>query len=309
MYVGIAFKSLFHIIYESNADIRIVTTNPFYLPLFIKIISSRRCKVIYTLWDLFPDALVISNYIKSKGAIANILTFLTKQTLKSVDATVFLGDKLRNYVENKYQKPKKSMIIHVGADGSPFKDNPPQQVSSNHLKIIYSGNLGKMHDIKTLKQYITRKDLTNTEIHFYASGNGLNILKNETNNPNVVFGSKLPNKEWIKTMLSFPISLITVTPGAENVVMPSKFYSAMVAGQAILAICPEESDLAQLVKENNCGWIIKNYDIEGLNSLLKSLHKNPEEIQQKRLSAFKRGHEKYDMRAISNNWSNLISEL
>jgi len=39
-----------------------------------------------------------------------------------------------------------------------------------------------------------------------------------------------------------------MAPGAEQVVMPSKTYSAMMAGQAVLAIAPEESDLVDLIK-------------------------------------------------------------
>jgi len=48
-----------------------------------------------------------------------------------------------------------------------------------------------------------------------------------------------------------------MTPGAEQVVMPSKTYSAMMVGQAILAIALVESDLVDLIKTAGCGWCVE----------------------------------------------------
>ena len=43
-------------------------------------------------------------------------------------------------------------------------------------------------------------------------------------------------------MQSSQIALVTMSEGSQEVA-PSKTYSAMMAGQAILAVAPEDSDL------------------------------------------------------------------
>ena len=56
----------------------------------------------------------------------------------------------------------------------------------------------------------------------------------------IQLGGGLSQAEWIATMESADVALVTMVPGSETVVMPSKTYSAMMAGQAILAIAPED---------------------------------------------------------------------
>ena len=38
--------------------------------------------------------------------------------------------------------------------------------------------------------------------------------------------------------------------------MPSKNYSALVPGQAVLAACADDSDLEDLIREHECGWVV-----------------------------------------------------
>jgi hypothetical protein len=78
----------------------------------------------------------------------------------------------------------------------------------------------------------------------------------------------LSNEEWIKVMQSSEIALVTMSEGAQEVVMPSKTYSAMMAGQAILAVAPEDSDLVDLIKAADCGWWVAPGDVQGFQECL-----------------------------------------
>jgi glycosyltransferase involved in cell wall biosynthesis len=103
--------------------------------------------------------------------------------------------------------------------------------------------------------------------------------------------------------------LVTVKPGAERLVMPSKAYSALVAGQALLAICRSDSDLAELVGRHDCGWVVEPGDAEGLRSALHAIATNPEDLQRKRENAFRAGHERYDAAVIARDWTALFARL
>jgi hypothetical protein len=65
-------------------------------------------------------------------------------------------------------------------------------------------------------------------------------------------------------MRTADVALVAIARGAEDVMMPSKTYSAMVTGQAILAVCPLASDLAETALGNDCGWVVEPGDVEGL---------------------------------------------
>ena len=77
-------------------------------------------------------------------------------------------------------------------------------------------------------------------------------------------------------MESADVALVTMVPGSETVVMPSKTYSAMMAGQAILAIAPEDSDLVDLIKAAECGWWVAPGAVAGLAAALDQISADPE---------------------------------
>ena len=134
----------------------------------------------------------------------------------------------------------------------------------------------------------------------------------------VELGGNLPNAEWVPAMLNADIALVTMIPGAERVVMPSKTYSALVAGQAILAVAPRDSDLADLVIKHDCGWVIEpeslakgrpGHGVAGLTALLAHLAEHPDEVLRKRENAYRAGHEHYDMSVIARQWDSLLKRV
>jgi hypothetical protein len=114
---------------------------------------------------------------------------------------------------------------------------------------------------------------------------------------------------WRRAMIAADVALVTMRPGAENVVMPSKAYSAMAAGQAILAVCPRESDLADLVSAHGCGWVVDPGDVTGLDGLLAMLPKIPDELLKRRRNAWNAAHTKYSMEAVGRLWKDLFDSL
>ena len=105
------------------------------------------------------------------------------------------------------------------------------------------------------------------------------------------------------------IALVTMVPGSEKVVMPSKTYSALCAGQAILAIAPEASDLVDLIKEHDCGWWVEPGDVDGLCAILRELPNQPEEVLRKRQNAYHAGHTYYSQEVLAKQWIALFEEL
>jgi glycosyltransferase involved in cell wall biosynthesis len=123
----------------------------------------------------------------------------------------------------------------------------------------------------------------------------------------VFFGDTLPESQWIEAMTGADVALVTMKPGAEGVVMPSKTYSAMVAGQAILAVCPADSDLAATVLRHDAGWVIEPGDVTGLRNALDAAVARPEAVLEKRMNAFRAGHGQYDQSVIAPQWVALLT--
>jgi len=110
-------------------------------------------------------------------------------------------------------------------------------------------------------------------------------------------------------MRAADVALVTMKPGAEGLVMPSKTYSAMMAGQAILAVCPLESDLADTVRQDDAGWVVAPGDAAGLRAILAAAAADPAQVLAKRLNAFRAARRRYHPRIIAARWAELLRSV
>ena len=309
MYPWYCVKSLF----GPPADVHVVTTNPFCNPVLVCWRYGRKNKTINLLYDLFPDALELAGLIKRGGFVSRVIAVGTRFAVRRSSATVFLGEHLRRYVEQRYGYVNNANVIPVGADGSAFVGCEPDVIADGEIvQLMYCGNMGRAHDTDTLLKYIKSDYTGEFALRFNAKGKGYEKLKHDLRgftNPHLCLSDPLPGDAWVDAMKTAHVGVITMKSGWENVVMPSKAYSAMVAGQAILAICPEKSDLADLIRLHNCGWIVEPEDIVGLSKTLKKIVEDRELLHEKRMNAYTAGHRVYDSRIVAKQWVALFEDL
>jgi hypothetical protein len=291
--------------------VRVVTTNPFFAPALVARAGRGRAATVNWLFDLFPEALVQSGRIAPGSRAARCCAAMTRYALRNCSATVFLGERLRANAESSHGPAARGVVIPVGADGSPFADSPPQPASPGvRPRILYSGLMGSMHDTATLAAAWSDGDSRELDWVFHAGGEGYARLRKSSATPvGASWGEALPEAAWQRAMLEAQVALVTLAPGAERVVMPSKTYSALVAGQAVLAICPKASDLADLLARHDCGWRVEPGDVAGLRHALERIERAPGEVLEKRRNAFAAGHRFYDIGQVLPAWLGLFAEL
>jgi glycosyltransferase involved in cell wall biosynthesis len=125
----------------------------------------------------------------------------------------------------------------------------------------------------------------------------------------VSLGGNLQGEAWHSAMRAAEVALVTLKSGAEGLVMPSKTYSAMVAGQALLAVCPASSDLADTVRKHDAGWVVEPGDTAGLLAALSQIAAQPDEVLRLRVNSFNAGHGAYDQDAIAGGWAALFDTI
>ena len=83
----------------------------------------------------------------------------------------------------------------------------------------------------------------------------------------------------------------------------------MMAGQAVLAIGVAESDLAELVRTHDAGWLVEPGDATGLRRVLERIAEVPDEVLAKRRNAWQAGHRFYDQSVVSRRWADLFEQV
>ena len=319
---------LFERLFRRQANVCVISTNTFYAPLLATFLHP---SVVHLVYDLFPEAMIHSGKWREGSLRVKCIRWVTRQTLKRARRNVFLGQRLNDYVVSIHGTVSDSAIIEVGADQLLFGnvEIPESERPKAESEILYCGNFGNLHDSATLFDFWKRigsrlKDdagsLEEMAQHFswkfYCSGpKRVELIAEREGLPNgflkdrIQIGGGLGQSEWVTAMKASDIALVTMAPGSETVVMPSKTYSAMMAGQAILAIAPEMSDLVDTIKAADCGWWVTPGDVAGLENVLETICSNPKEVMKKRQHAHRYAHKHFGQDALAVKWQTLFENM
>lgn len=316
----------------------IVTSNNFFAPYLMQLFSKLNgSRVIHLLYDLYPDAIEIAGVIKPASFSSKLIGSIMKRTQSSCDATVYLGDYLKEHAEKRWGKAHRSSVIHISTDLTLYSDLFLEEPLSGKIILHYGGQLGHLHDATSLIEsikYVCNSDIADSvEFNFYVSGAQAQYLENSLKDYPVNIISAVPSQQWREDIRNFHIGLVSLSPGGASVCIPSKTYGMMAGGMAILAICPQWSDLSTLVSSLNAGWVInnstfvlkeemKNGDyltnlqdrretaeiVHNFYNQVKSIIINKDELEQRRKNAFNNVRRRYNIKLLSEKWESILSD-
>jgi hypothetical protein len=324
-------------VFASRSAIFLVTSNTFYAPLIVATIGKvRQYRTIHLLYDLYPDALEISQSIHENGRYARLVGRLTIATQKWCSSCIYLGDFLKQHAMIRWAGAKANEVIDIGTDESMFNRHQPK-LHAGQITFHYGGQLGHMHDAGGLVAGIRRSlDIirargTTIKFQFYVSGAQATYVREALSSREVEVKNAISSEDWREAIRSYQVGLVSLSPGGASVCLPSKTYSMMAGGLAILAICPRWSDLAKLVLENDAGWVVNNSPFEkeselrGLDYLsrlkarradadiandfadvIAQICVEPALLEQKRKNAWLASRAKYGVASVSQRWARII---
>jgi glycosyltransferase involved in cell wall biosynthesis len=71
-------------------------------------------------------------------------------------------------------------------------------------------------------------------------------------------------------------SLVTIAEGIEGISFPSKLYTSLATGKAIIAVSEDQSELRDIVIDNDCGIWSALGDAEGLCEQIRAMMNDPD---------------------------------
>lgn len=315
-YVGYPLRLMLHAWRVRRPTFMVVSSNTFYAPWLVQQIRNPRVKVIHWVLDLYPDVLSNAGQLAQNGWAERQLSALIRDTFTRAAANIFLGHRLLQHAESRFGAIPKAHIVPIGAEGHSFlapRDTPDTERSGSRreLRVLYCGNLGAMHEVETIAQLLGREIPDGVHMEFSGHGSGMTTLRAAVvgNASRIRFSDAQPQVEWREKMSLADVALVTIKPGAERLIMPSKAYSALRAGQALLAVCASDSDLAELIKQHSAGWVVAPGDTAGLRRLLHWLQSEPAEVLRCRRNAWRAGQEECDTQKIAKIWRGIFEEV
>jgi colanic acid biosynthesis glycosyl transferase WcaI len=260
----------------------VVTNPPTVFPAIVWIANIKGAKTLLLVHDVYPDVLSVTGHLSPRSIGYRVLDRIVAFSCQKYDRIIVLGrDMHAKLLAKSGIAPSRLAIIPNWADVAgvrplPRGDNAfaTRYAMGDTFTVQFSGNIGRTHDIETLlataKSTEHRSDI---QYWFIGYGGKAALLHEseakELTNVNVL--PRQPREDLGGMLASADVIVIAFVPGMTGLSVPSRMYNVMAAGTAIIAITEPESELAMVVSECDCGWVIAPNDHTALTELIVKL--------------------------------------
>lgn len=282
-----ALRTALHLIANRNRrNLTLLTTAPPFLPIIGYLVS-----LIFgspyacLLYDLYPDIAIELGVISKQHWLAKFWQSLNCRVWRKAKAIIVLSPAMKNRIVSICPEvADKVSIIHNWSDPDLIQpiekeDNwfAKQYGLDKKFTVLYSGNTGRCHDVDTI--FDAASQLKDEPIQFVFIGSAAKqkdlMEKAYSQGLNNILFLPYQDKSVLPySLTACDLSLVSVSPGMENLVAPSKFYSCLASGRPVAVVCPKHTYLRQLVLEANCGNTFSNGDDKGLADFIRYLSRD-----------------------------------
>jgi glycosyltransferase involved in cell wall biosynthesis len=249
-----------------KTPVLIVTNPPWVMlvaPLLKRLFGVRYALLVY---DIYPDVAERMGMLRTGGLGSRIWRRLSRKAMCKAEAVITLGQTMAATLQGHLRQGDDVTIevIPNWADTEfifPMskKDNPFAQEHNLQEKIVitYSGAFGATHDTESI---ITAAEMLQDcpDVHFMLIGGGtrraeVDQMVAEKDLPNLTLLPLQPLETLPLLLAASDCAIVCLDKGYEGVSVPSKTYSALASGAALLAVSTEGTELDALIDQYECG--------------------------------------------------------
>jgi glycosyltransferase involved in cell wall biosynthesis len=267
----------------------LIASNPPYagiLGILFNIVS--RGKYYFLLQDIFPESAAMSGIMKQNSILYKFFSKIIYLTYKYSEYIIVLSTSMQEFLEKKYPdlKPKIKVIENWAIEDIPVVSKPENNFAQQHeldeiFTVLYSGNLGRLHDIETITE--AAKILKDEPIKFVFIGDGAKtkIVNQAIENyqlQNILLLPYQPRELLPLSLTACDISLVSLIPGAESIVAPSKLYGMLAAGRGIISISVPNSYIDKLLTNSGCGVNVPPDNPQQLADIIRQLARDNQRV-------------------------------
>jgi glycosyltransferase involved in cell wall biosynthesis len=265
----------------------VVKTDPPLLSLPLGFaVRLRGARLINWLQDVFPEVAKALGVRLPLPGLMPILQALRNRSLRAASTNVAIGSLMAERLQAESRASNFVVIANTlpNADVHPLaRENNPLATEwgiGQQLIVGYSGNLGRAHDLDMLINAATRLN-GREDIRFLIIGDGKQRKEVEDRCTalglsNVWFKGYQPQSLLPYSLCVPDVHIVSLRPELEGLIVPSKFYGCIAAGRPVIFLGDDNGELAQVIRETQCGGIVTGGAPDALSQLIEQYAMSPE---------------------------------
>ncbi len=300
-------------------DVVISLTDPPILGL-AALRAARRsgAKFVFLCEDIFPEVAVLLEDFRNE-AVNRTLDRANRHLIGQADAIVALGDRMRRrLVEEKGADPARVQVIHNWADCDAIVPGPKDNAFSrahglvDRFVLMHSGNVGLSQNLDVLVEAASRlQSLERLVIAVVGDGAKRDAIEREAaarGLTNLRFFPYQPKELLHESFATADAFLVSLKPGIEGYIVPSKLYGILAAGRPYIAAVDPSCEVATIAAKYGCGVPAAPGDAADLSRAIAELYEQPTPTREMGVRA-RRAALQFDRRVAVQTYYDLFARL
>lgn len=303
----------------TRGDVVVAKTDPPLLSLVAwPVARVKGARLINWLQDIFPEIAGALGMGWANGWIGRHLARARDRTLNAAEANVVVGEDMGSYLASRGVDAGRIRVIPNWTDGSNVR---PVSPGTNRLRsawrldgrfvVGYSGNIGRAHEFDTILQAAQLLSKEREIVFLFIGGGAYRDWVQERARERGLSNVRLlpyQPRENLAESLSVPdVHLISLRPGLERFMVPSKFYGVAAAGRPAIFVGSLDGDIPRIIGEAQCGIAVLAGDAEGLRSAIIRLKSDTGLRETCGRNARRVFEQRYEKRITLAAWSAVLS--
>jgi glycosyltransferase involved in cell wall biosynthesis len=272
----------------------LVTTNPpwpmLVMPLLRRLLGVRFVLLVY---DVYPDVMERMGLLRSHGPVAALWRSLSGRALGDADGAITLGPRMAETLRGHLRTGRRCDIEVIPNWADTQRIRPLEKAQNpfarrhgleGKLVVMYSGAFGATHDVESI---VAAAEMVGDlgDVHFMLVGGGTREkevarLVERKALANLTLLPLQPAEVFPQSIASADCAIVCLDEGYEGVSVPSKTYSAMAAGTALLAVSGPDTELTDVIESHGCGVHIPPRRPDLLAGAVRRFHRDRAFLQQ-----------------------------
>lgn len=299
-------------------DIVFATSNPPINPyICLKLKKAFNAKFIYMNWDLYPQIIKTSSRNLIIRFICKLWTRWNNRNFPKIDNVITVGKTMSESINADLKRRIPISIIPIGVDTTRLKPLLKNENLfcinngiSNRFIVLYSGKMGLGHNIEMILQ-ASQKDVIAADILFVFIGFGpkYKVVESFIKNNNAKNIKLFPLQDegmFAHSIACGDVGIVSQEASMAHLFMPSKVYSMMACGEAIIGIGSNNDDLYNLISEEKVGISVTDESPDTLAAVLMELYNNKTLLKTYKNNARKSSIDKFDLLKIQSEYETLF---
>lgn len=240
------------------------------------------CKNLYStlIYDVYPDGIVSGGFVTRRNLLFRIWAKVTKKFYQNAQYIYTITEGMADRISQYCDRERIEIIpVWYSADLNPIDKVKNTFILEHGLQdkfiIMYSGNIGKGHNVKLLVS-IAERMKEDDDVRFVIIGDGWEkkMIQDsiiEKSLKNVLLLPFQPFDKLAYSLSAADIAYISVEGRASTVCVPSKTFNFIKLSKPLLCVAKTNSELAKLIQTYKNGRVFDPSDLDGIISFIKNL--------------------------------------